>query len=75
MIYWGYVNIPRNVSEPEKSPAVISEKEIEDLETAGELAFGVLVIWGIYEIMKWGIAAAMTPVTGGTSLAGAACLP
>lgn len=75
MIYWGYVNIPRNVPEPEKSPAVISEKEIEDLETAGELAFGVLVIWGIYEIMKWGIAAAMTPVTGGTSLAGAACLP
>ena len=40
----------------------------------GTVAAGIIVIV-IYEVAKWGVAGALAPVSGGTSLAGAAMLP
>lgn len=40
----------------------------------GTVATGIIVIV-IYEVAKWGVAGALAPVSGGTSLAGAAMLP
>ncbi len=37
----------------------------------GTVATGIIVIV-IYEVAKWGVAGALAPVSGGTSLAGAA---
>lgn len=40
----------------------------------GTVATGIIVIV-IYEVAKWGVAGALAPVSGGTSLADAAMLP
>lgn len=45
------------------------------LETVGKFAVGAGIVWGLYEIVKWGAAIIAAPATGGGSLVGAGCLP
>ncbi len=72
MIYWSYINMP--IREPQPSVEYSRKKE-EAFETTKKLAGGALVIFAIYEVVKWGAAALAAVPAGGTSLLGAGCIP
>lgn len=81
MIYWGYVNKPQDKS---RKPAEKDKEKEEDsdnntidetVEDLGKVAIVGLVLFGLYELVKWGAATALAPATGGASWAVAGCMP
>ena len=81
MIYWNYVKRRSD----EESKAASKEKEENDskdnlidkevVENLGKVAITGVALFGLYELIKWGVAAALTPATGGGSLVVAGCMP
>lgn len=75
MIYWGYINKPETEPESVYETETIPEVDNKALETVGKFAVGAGIVWGLYEIVKWGATIIAAPATGGGSLVGAGCLP
>ncbi len=74
MIYWNYINKPTKHPEPVRIPETEDDKS-KNLETAGEIAVGAILLWGTYEVLKWSVAALTAAPTGGASLVAAGCTP
>lgn len=78
MIYWGYVNKSQyKTQKKEKENEEDSDDNTIDeaVEDLGKVAIVGLVLFGLYELVKWGVATALAPETGGASWAAAGCLP
>lgn len=79
MIYWSYTNKPKEKRRKEKEKQeeipkdnLINEEVVEDL---GKVAITGVALFGLYELVKWGVAVALTQATGGGSLVAAGCMP
>lgn len=85
MVYWSYVNVPRDdriasrqakEKEEEKESDNRSESVVgEAVEDLGQVAMVAGILFALYEVVKWGAAILLAPETFGASLGGAACLP
>ena len=81
MIYWNYVKkrsdeeskvASKEKEENDSKDNLIDEEVFEDL---GKVAITGVALFGLYELVKWGVAVALTPATGGGSLVAAGCMP
>lgn len=79
MIYWSYIKKPerrtqevRQTEKEEVRNTIINEETLETVET---VAITGVIIFALYEVIKWGVAAFFAPPTAGGSLVAAGCLP
>ncbi|MDE7434821.1 MAG: hypothetical protein K2N01_03210 [Lachnospiraceae bacterium] len=85
MVYWGYVNEPRDdrlasrqakeKEEERESDNRMGSVVGEAVEDLGQVAMVAGILFALYEVVKWGAAILLAPETFGASLGGAACLP